>query len=150
MYDHCSHPLTLSVLLAPAQSYTSKRLLICNQSCSGGYKTGSLRTSRSLGTDSPWICWHYKLYSTVLSVLLGVFCYSRFHNISGLLAGKPSKREATWASASSSLGREPPGGEGTSALVLATHQFFEWDLKWNSFIITYLQPKIIANGHETM
>ena len=85
MYNHCSPPLTLFVLLAPTccktQSYTTKRLLTCNQSCSGGIKLGLSETAGSLlGTDSLWTCWRNKLYSTVLSVLLEVFCDSGFHN----------------------------------------------------------------------
>ena len=47
-----------------------------------GIKLGLSETSGSLlGTDSPWTCWHNKPYSTILSVLWGVFCDSRFHNI---------------------------------------------------------------------
>ena len=49
----------------------------------GGIKLGLSETSGALlGTDSPWTHWHNKLYSTVLSALRGVFCDSRFHNIS--------------------------------------------------------------------
>ena len=44
-------------------------------------------------TDSPWTLWCNRLYSTVLSVLRGVFCNSRFH-ISGALARKPLERQA--------------------------------------------------------
>ena len=58
----------------------------------GGKKLGLSETSGSLlGTDSPWTRWRNKLYATVLSVLQGVFCNSGFHNISGMLAGKPSE-----------------------------------------------------------
>ena len=46
----------------------------------GDIKLDLSETSGSLlGTDSPWTRWHNKLYS--LSVLRGVFCDSRFHNI---------------------------------------------------------------------
>ena len=43
----------------------------------GGYKNWS-----------PWTLWHNRLYSTVLSVLRGVFCNSGFH-ISGARPGSP-------------------------------------------------------------
>ena len=47
------------------------------------YKTGPLRNIRGLvGNWLPLDRWHNKLYSTVLSALWGVFCDSRFHNIS--------------------------------------------------------------------
>ena len=47
----------------------------------GGIKLGFSETAGSLlGTDSLWTRWRNKLYSTVLSVLLEVFCDSGFHN----------------------------------------------------------------------
>ena len=53
------------------------------QEVGAGLELGLSETPGSfLGTDFPWTSWHNKLYSIVLNVLCGVFCDSRFHNIS--------------------------------------------------------------------
>ena len=85
MYNHCSPTLTLTVcspnLLVKLNHIQQRDCYHVTSHVAGGIKLGLPETSGSLlGTDSPWTHWNNKLYSTVLSVLRGVFCDSGFHN----------------------------------------------------------------------